>query len=352
MRPVEFKIPAIVSSHFNARRWKNNATINQTSTDSQRAPTPSGAADPASLKPATQPTPTQTPGPPATRIPSAIPVAKGPRPFVSTYGKPSALPKWPPDPSEEDTQQQAEQQQKPQPQPQPPSPSQFQAQPAPPQEPQINICEEERQAGSGQSSPASSEESGPLEKQDSGVFTHPLAPPSHTQPPPPSSHPPSLHSSSHTPSLPPPSQPLPPSSHSQPLPPSSHTQSLPPSSHSQPLVLPSLAQPAVTPDLPPHQDSAAEPRAEARTEGSQPTQPAPSSDQGQPPSSVHQPATVGSRAASVDGSDPCKVTVSVTPPSDGGGPQTTDAPGQTTSEDGKGGSTGMQLNQRPAPTYR
>ncbi|KAK7473670.1 hypothetical protein BaRGS_00035067 [Batillaria attramentaria] len=73
----------------------------------------------------------------SSQLPTNSVSSVGPRPFVSTYGKPG-LGIWPPAPKDSQPQQQ--------------------------QQPHISIFEEERQAGSGQSSPASSEGSGPLVK--------------------------------------------------------------------------------------------------------------------------------------------------------------------------------------------
>ena len=188
VRPVEYKIPSLISSHFDAHRGRAGSAASRTVADSQGRPGVGGAAGSAMPRPATQPTAipttaTTTQGSGsnsnAQQQQPVNSVAKGPRPFVNTFGK-SGLPKWPPEPIKDDD----EQPQPPAPQQPPPPPQQQQQQPQQQQQhqPQINIFDEERQAGSGQSSPASSEGSGPLVKQGSGVFAHPQAASSQNQP--------------------------------------------------------------------------------------------------------------------------------------------------------------------------
>ncbi|XP_076463884.1 uncharacterized protein LOC143296025 isoform X1 [Babylonia areolata] len=186
VKAVEYKIPVLISSHFSAHRGgqgsspASRTTTTTTSTSGQAAAVVGNSKGPASSDPSKQ----NSSGASTASHPqqqqqqqhvSKLP--KGPRPFVNTFGK-SGLPKWPPDPKkEEDEEEEAP--------PTKPAPLHHHHQ-QPPHHPQISIFDEERQAGSGQSSPASSEGSGPLVKQGSGVFVHPLATPS--QNPPAASH--------------------------------------------------------------------------------------------------------------------------------------------------------------------
>ena len=184
VRPVEYKIPSIISSHFDAHRGRVGAAGNRTApsaADNQGRPSGAGTAAGGSAvpKPAAPPaTQGLGSGSNSQQQPLVNSVAKGPRPFVNTFGKPG-LPKWPPEPVKDDEQPQQPaqlQQQQPAPPPAPPPQQQH-------HQPQINIFDEERQAGSGQSSPASSEGSGPLVKLGSGVFTHPQAASAQIPPP-------------------------------------------------------------------------------------------------------------------------------------------------------------------------
>lgn len=300
VRPVEYKIPSIISSHFDANRGRVGAAGNRTApsaADNQGRPSGAGTAAGGSAVP-------KPAAPPATQglgfgsnsqqQPLVNSVAKGPRPFVNTFGKPG-LPKWPPEPVKDDEQ------------PQQPAQLQQQQQPAaaPPQQqhhqPQINIFDEERQAGSGQSSPASSEGSGPLVKQGSGVFTHPQA--ASAQIPPPG------------------------------VGANQTAQGPPVDSRGN---LPGRQGPKPPPRMP---------------QGTVSVKPVASSAAGQ---GVSRPAVVDSRTGGRDEVDSSKLSVSdsVSP----GAPQATSTPNGSNVQtpagaDGKTGTT-IHLNQRPAPTYR
>lgn len=159
-QPVEYKIPSIISSHFGANRGRvgnavNRAAVdNQTTSQGRPAVVSTSGSRPlagqqvtsvqsGNISTSVSVTAPQGAGtvqgvPPTTSNTSQLPTnSVGPRPFGSTYGKPG-LGIWPP-PSKDSAPQQQ-------------------------QQPHISIFEEERQAGSGQSSPASSEGSGPLVK--------------------------------------------------------------------------------------------------------------------------------------------------------------------------------------------
>ena len=162
LKAVEYKIPSIISSHFGANRGRGASPGREdiTGSTNQARAGGVGAGGPAEPKPTAQPPSSQGLTLPSSQQ-QAVTGAKGPRPFVNTFGK-SGLPRWPPQPNtrDEDSEQ---------------SPTSQLHHHHHHHQPQINIFDEERQAGSGQSSPASSEGSGPLVKQGSGVFAHPLA---------------------------------------------------------------------------------------------------------------------------------------------------------------------------------
>ncbi|XP_070180724.1 apoptosis-stimulating of p53 protein 1-like isoform X2 [Littorina saxatilis] len=277
VKPVEYKIPSLISSHFDANRGRGSSG-NRTVIDNQgKSGVVVGPSGPAVSKPTTQPTPTQGSGLNSTSQPPMNSAAKGARPFVNTFGKPG-LPKWPPQSTKDNEQQQPTQQQQ-----------QHQ-----PHQPQINIFDEERQAGSGQSSPASSEGSGPLVKQGSGVFAHPLPASSLTT--------------------------------TSPAGQQDHKNGAKSGPPLEPRGISGRHGPKPPPRMP---------------QGLASVKPVSSTDQ-----SVNQPTAVDSRTGNSGGDEVDLSKLSVNDSVNLGLPQA-----QSTPQDGKAGTT-IHLNQRPAPTYR
>jgi hypothetical protein len=162
VKPAEHKIPSLISSHFGGNRGRISSAgsvlsargvMTQDNQLDKAPPTPpkhvagdTGVSSKSEVQPPPVPRLADLGGSSSSTLASGATTPKGPRPFVK-----SGLPKWPPEPASKDKEEPA-------------------ARPlVTPLQPQINIFDEERQAGSGQSSPASSEGSGPLVKQGSGV---------------------------------------------------------------------------------------------------------------------------------------------------------------------------------------
>ncbi|XP_076442262.1 apoptosis-stimulating of p53 protein 1-like isoform X2 [Babylonia areolata] len=152
----EYKIPPIVSSHFDANRLRAGSVGRGLGADNKRGGEGASSELPATHTPVLSQSPaTHTPVV-TTTVPSVQTVWPPSPTTLNSFGTARALTTWSsPSASKEGGAE-----------PSPPPPHHA------PHHPHINICEEERQAGSGQSSPASSEGSGPLVKQGSGAFTH------------------------------------------------------------------------------------------------------------------------------------------------------------------------------------